>query len=308
MVFINQALFFFGRNSGHYLYIKIVFPQILVNTVVQHSLHLSHTNHGCQLQQIIGTTAEACHNVLRHPETFKIAHEQNCIHVKTTRDIRSYLTWGILESFHNSFGTHKSPVYNMTKPAPCRSYRIQPPIEDYEIPTKSYIAQSDGIFGIVSAAIIIHNDRVLLVQRASADDCPNVWEVPGGGAHDNETIVQCAIRELQEETGLDALEVTSMIGEFKWVDKLENKDSQQRKWKIFMFLVTVDSSDLHLKIKLDPAEHQAYLWATAAEVEEGVCGNTRLEWISINQKNAILASFNANNTTQDKADTQDLGA
>lgn len=197
----------------------------------------------------------------------------------------------------------------MAKSPPCRPYRIQPPIEDYEIPTKSYIAHSDGLFGIVSAAIIIHRDRVLLVQRASADDCPNFWEVPGGGANDKETIVQCAVRELQEEAGLEALEVTSMIGEFEWTEqRLEGQESQQRKWKIFMFLVTVDGSDLDSKIKLDPAEHQAYLWATEAEVQEGVCGDTKLEWISINQKHAILASFGlVNNATRDEADGQDLG-
>lgn len=186
----------------------------------------------------------------------------------------------------------------MTKPPLNRPYRSQPPIGDYEILTKTYIAQNDEIFGIIGTAIIIHNARVLLVQRASTDDYPDLWEVPGGGADDDETIVQCAIRELQEETGLVACEVTSMIGEYELAEKrLEGQKSQQRKWKVFMFLINVDSSDVHLEIKLDPDEHQAYLWATAAEVQEGVCGNTELEGMSNNQKNAILASFDLVNNT-----------
>lgn len=100
----------------------------------------------------------------------------------------------------------------MTNPLPSRAYRVQPPIKAFEIPAKTYISQRPGLYGIVSAAIIIHNNRVLLIQRASTDEHPNLWEVPGGVAHDDETIVPCAVRELREETGLDASEVSRLVG------------------------------------------------------------------------------------------------
>lgn len=218
-------------------------------------------------------------------------YEQNCT-VKTTRDISTKRGGnGILSQL---FGKHHSAIFDMTKPPLNRPYRSQPPIGDYEILTKTYIAQNDEICGIIGTAIIIHNARVLLVQRASTDDYPDLWEVPGGSADDDETIVQCTIRELQEETGLVACEVTSMIREYELAE--EGQESQQRKWKVFMFLIKLDP-DEHLEIKLDPDEHQAYLWATAAEVQEGVCGNTELEGMSDNQKNAILASFDLVNNT-----------
>ena len=174
----------------------------------------------------------------------------------------------------------------MTNPLPSRAYRVQPPIKAFEIPAKTYISQRPGLYGIVSAAIIIHNNRVLLIQRASTDEYPNLWEVPGGVADPDETIVECAVRELREETGLAASEVTGMVGEFDWV---ESKGGGQRNWKVFIFLVAVDSDAMD--IQLDPEEHQTYLWATEAEVQAEVCGDTALEWISRNQRHAILAAF-----------------
>lgn len=62
-------------------------------------------------------------------------------------------------------------------------------------------------------------NRVLLVRRASENDHSNLWEVPGGEAHEDETIVQCAVRELREEAGLEASELVDMVGEFEWIEK-----------------------------------------------------------------------------------------
>lgn len=166
-----------------------------------------------------------------------------------------------------------------------RPYRAQPAIQAFEIPAKTYISQRAGLYGIVSAAIIIHNNRVLLIQRASTDEHPNLWEVPGGSANQDETIVQCAVRELREETGLHASEVSRLVGGFDWVDR---QGSAQRDWMAFIFLVKVDSAN---DIRLDPEEHQAYLWATEGEVQAEACGNTALEWISRNQRHAILGAF-----------------
>lgn len=82
------------------------------------------------------------------------------------------------------------------------SYHTSPAVESYQILANTYISQSlDRLVGIVSAAIIIHRDRVLLIQRAADDDCPNLWEIPGGTANGAETIVDCAVSELWEEAG-----------------------------------------------------------------------------------------------------------
>ena len=46
--------------------------------------------------------------------------------------------------------------------------------------------------------VILMDQRVLLVLR---DDF-NVWALPGGGVDPNESLVQAAMREVREETGL----------------------------------------------------------------------------------------------------------
>ncbi|KAI9045597.1 uncharacterized protein KD926_008013 [Aspergillus affinis] len=77
------------------------------------------------------------------------------------------------------------------------SYSISPTLAAYEVTADRYLSQRAEFTGIVGAAIIIHNGRVLILQRASEDECPDVWEVPNGGAMGDETPIECAVRELK---------------------------------------------------------------------------------------------------------------
>lgn len=183
----------------------------------------------------------------------------------------------------------------MTNPFSYRPYRIQSSIEAFEVSVHKYLHQHPEIRDILSAAILIHKNRVLLVQRAADDDFPNRWEVPGGTANKDETIVQCAIRELYEEVGLAASTVLAMVSEVVWTasDSGGSEGRDWGAWKIFCFCVMMDGAmqEMDLKIELDPLEHQAYLWATETDVRRGFCGNTSLDWITSNQPLAILAAF-----------------
>jgi ADP-ribose pyrophosphatase YjhB (NUDIX family) len=51
------------------------------------------------------------------------------------------------------------------------------------------------------AIIIIHNNRILLVKHRK--NGKEYWLLPGGGLENNETIENCAVREIREETGLN---------------------------------------------------------------------------------------------------------
>lgn len=51
-------------------------------------------------------------------------------------------------------------------------------------------------------AVVIREDRVLLVRRANPPDA-GLWGFPGGKIDFGETIQAAAIRELQEETGIE---------------------------------------------------------------------------------------------------------
>ncbi len=55
--------------------------------------------------------------------------------------------------------------------------------------------------GIRASAIIIRNEKILLIHRKK--DGKEYWVFPGGGIEDNETWDEALIREVKEETGLD---------------------------------------------------------------------------------------------------------
>ena len=59
--------------------------------------------------------------------------------------------------------------------------------------------------------------KVLLIQR-KADPYQGCWAFPGGFMEMDETTEQCAIRELQEETGL-VVEEVHQIGTYSEVDR-----------------------------------------------------------------------------------------
>lgn len=62
---------------------------------------------------------------------------------------------------------------------------------------------------VPSANVIVTNDagQVLMIHR---DDNDN-WAPPGGGIDLGESLVECAVRETREETGIDC-EVTGLVG------------------------------------------------------------------------------------------------
>jgi len=55
----------------------------------------------------------------------------------------------------------------------------------------------------VTAVVINERDGVLLQLRRDTD----TWAPPSGGVEPGETVAQCAIREVREETGIDILPV-----------------------------------------------------------------------------------------------------
>ena len=60
--------------------------------------------------------------------------------------------------------------------------------------------------------------KVLLIQR-SIDPFKGCWAFPGGFMNMDETTEQCAVRELEEETGLRLSDVRQ-IGAYSKVDRL----------------------------------------------------------------------------------------
>lgn len=64
----------------------------------------------------------------------------------------------------------------------------------------------DGMYHLVCEIIVKHNDGTyLLMQRDFEKQLGGMWELTAGGsALMNETQIECAVRELKEETGIES--------------------------------------------------------------------------------------------------------
>jgi bifunctional NMN adenylyltransferase/nudix hydrolase len=68
--------------------------------------------------------------------------------------------------------------------------------------------------------------HVLLIQRAK-DPGQGLWALPGGFLEPRDTLLQSALRELEEETGLRLLPET-LAGAFRGVAVFDHPDRSQR--------------------------------------------------------------------------------
>lgn len=69
---------------------------------------------------------------------------------------------------------------------------------------------------VVTAGLLLQDDRILLAQRLPGGACGSLWELPGGKLEFGESPEDCLRRELAEELGL-AVEVESLHGVFQQV-------------------------------------------------------------------------------------------
>ncbi|PMB72120.1 hypothetical protein BM221_002220 [Beauveria bassiana] len=149
-------------------------------------------------------------------------------------------------------------------------FRYHPSVADFAVPKRDYLAaHADGAYGYVATSAIVvdrfasPDPRVLLLQRAAGDSDPNLWEPAGGACEDDDASILCAVaRELSEEAGLEAAFIVGQVGK----PHLYLVDNDTKKVCQFNFVVLLRADD-EAAVKLDPDEHQRFVWATKAEVE-----------------------------------------
>ncbi|KAI9040401.1 NUDIX hydrolase [Aspergillus affinis] len=134
---------------------------------------------------------------------------------------------------------------------------------------------------------------VLLLQRSQHDSLPGFWEGPGGLCEETDnSILSGAAREVYEESGLHVSRFVDLIAVDEWTRV--KSDEVVRAVK-FTFLVQVEEEaegvGWEQRVKLEPEEHEEYVWATEEEVKHGVEGNEgKLKFVG-DQGRTLLKGF-----------------
>ena len=113
----------------------------------------------------------------------------------------------------------------------------------------------------VSVLVVVHTPdlRVLLLERA---DRPGFWQSVTGSQHAGETLAETAVRELREETGLDALRYPLLDWEKQnryeiyphWRHRYEPGVTHNTE---HVFALEVPEP---VEVQIAPREHLAYAW------------------------------------------------
>ena len=106
----------------------------------------------------------------------------------------------------------------------------------------------------VNVIIINKDNKVLIAKRKPNQPMPDKWEFPGGKLEEDETLKECAHREIQEEIELDIV-----LDEYLGFEDIDYKG------QVFsMHLYTARKLDENQVIVLN--EHVECLWVELSEL------------------------------------------
>jgi len=123
---------------------------------------------------------------------------------------------------------------------------------------------------IKTANFIITDDkkRVLLIKRASIQEDPNLWSLPGGTKENNETLEQCLIREIKEE-------LNSLIKKYHFFQSYTMKSDNK------IVVASYYTGSIDGLIKLNKQECSNYQWFKQKNIPDNLAYN----------QNKVLSDF-----------------
>ncbi|KAI1803177.1 NUDIX hydrolase domain-like protein [Daldinia bambusicola] len=165
----------------------------------------------------------------------------------------------------------------------------------FKIPLRAYLQEHPEFNSVAVAAFVFNEEgKLLIVQRAAHDSFPLLWEVPGGACdYEDESLLHAVARELWEESGLRAKSIVTLVGKGLPIPYRGNRCMCK-----YSFLTEVEQYN----VKLDPNEHQAFLWVTEEEAKAGRCGDVEFRYTTKDQRLTVCEAFKLRNSRKAQAD------
>ncbi|MEK7613134.1 MAG: NUDIX domain-containing protein [Patescibacteria group bacterium] len=124
---------------------------------------------------------------------------------------------------------------------------------------------------IVGAHIYSKDGKLLLARATAQAVYPGTWKIPGGGVDEGETKEQALVREIAEETAIDASQAhielvdDDMTGEGE--KTLQDGEKIIAKMKFYTYKVVLDKNAADMHVVLEPHEFVEYQWVELAELK-----------------------------------------
>ena len=112
--------------------------------------------------------------------------------------------------------------------------------------------RQDGVSKNVAAAVLVHQDKILIAQRPKDDFLAGRWEFPGGTLEQGETPEICLQREFREELDIE-ITIGPFMGEYLY-------HYPHGSVHLHVYLASWQGGQLNCKV------HDAYRWVTVQEL------------------------------------------
>ncbi|MBI4170833.1 MAG: NUDIX pyrophosphatase [Candidatus Aenigmarchaeota archaeon] len=111
----------------------------------------------------------------------------------------------------------------------------------------------------VVTSFLVHEGKILILKRSDkVGSFPGAWAGISGYIEEGEAPLQCAIKEIREETGLKEEEITLISAGDAMVTKKDDKT-----WVVHPFLFETEKKDICLDW-----EHEQCEWIDPKEIEK----------------------------------------
>ncbi|KAF7534618.1 hypothetical protein G7054_g6059 [Neopestalotiopsis clavispora] len=186
---------------------------------------------------------------------------------------------------------------------------IGPGLESFDNPVSVYLPKyplAQGIFleAFATGCLVINPEttKLLLVQRAPHDSMPLLWETPGGAVDpEDKSILHGAARELYEEAGLVATNITQVVGGLETFFTRSGRKIGKVNFLVEVEMRGKEHGEDGIEVKLDPNEHVKHVWVTEEQARAKKVGDIEIKYTTSAQEKTIYRAFELWKTLTNKS-------